>query len=97
MVETSEDSSRPIDAKLPRLDSNQDKENQNLLCSGHNCEPASASGDGVFSPAHPPTLPADSDPDLARVVAAWPDLSDAIRAAVVTLIDAALTAQQPPR
>ena len=31
-VEAIEDSARPTDTKLPRLDSNQDKENQNLLC-----------------------------------------------------------------
>jgi hypothetical protein len=38
-------------------------------------------------------LPADFDLDLARVVDAWPGLPDAIRTAVLTLIDAARTAR----
>jgi hypothetical protein len=32
--------------------------------------------------------PAEIDPDLARVLAAWPDLSDPIRRAVLALIEA---------
>ena len=36
------------------------------------------------------TTPADSDPSLARIFEAWPDLSDAIRVAVLALINAAL-------
>ena len=82
--------------KLPRLDSNQDKENQNLFASGRNLEPASTCGDVVFSPAHPPTPPNGSDPELARVVDAWPDLAEHVRATVLTLIDVALPARPSP-
>jgi hypothetical protein len=40
---------------------------------------------GVCTGGHEPAAPAD--PDLARVVAAWPDLPDAIKRAVVALVD----------
>jgi hypothetical protein len=32
--------------------------------------------------------PAESDPDLARLVAAWPALPEHIRAAILTLVGA---------
>jgi len=41
----------------------------------------------------PPTPPEHTDPDLARVVAAWPDLPPAIRAGVVALVAAAAPAK----
>ena len=39
----------------------------------------------------PETLPRETpiDPDLARVVSAWPDLADAIRRAMLALIGSA--------
>jgi hypothetical protein len=35
--------------------------------------------------------PAPQDPDLAVVVAAWPDLSEALRAAIAAMVTAAKT------
>jgi hypothetical protein len=51
--------------------------------------PANTSGDGdaPHVPQHVPA--ARTDPDLARVVTAWPDLPPHIRAAVLALIRAA--------
>ena len=34
----------------------------------------------------PPSEPAPADPDLARVVAAWPDLPEPLRRAVMALV-----------
>jgi hypothetical protein len=48
-------------------------------------------------PTPPATPPKPTDPELAAVVAAWPDLPPAIRAGVVALVKAATppTAPQP--
>ena len=56
---------------------------------GSNPLPVNTSGDGdaPHVPQHVPT--ARTDPDLARVVTAWPDLPPHIRAAVLALIRAA--------
>jgi len=40
-----------------------------------------------------PILPKPFDPDLAAVVAAWPDLPHAIRAGVLALVNAATAAR----
>ena len=45
---------------------------------------------GDSAPQTPPANPAPpADPELAAVVAAWPDLPPAIRAGVVALVKAA--------
>jgi hypothetical protein len=46
------------------------------------------SGDGP-SPVALPVAP--TDPELARIVAAWPDLPDAIRRAMLALVGAPTT------
>ena len=53
-----------------------------------NSLPANASGDADSShvPQHVPAAP--NDPDLARVIATWPDLPPHIKAAVLTLVAA---------
>ena len=55
---------------------------------GCNPKPANTSGDGVapHGPLHVPAGP--TDPDLARVVAAWPELPEPIRRAVLALVEA---------
>jgi hypothetical protein len=49
--------------------------------------PATASGDKLGSVAR--QLPTVADPDLARVILAWPDLPDHIRAAILALVGTA--------
>ncbi len=50
----------------------------------------SGGGGGPVAHQLPGVAPeAPADPDLARVVAAWPDLPPAIRAAVLALVNAA--------
>ncbi len=53
-----------------------------------NPKPANTSGDGAapHGPQHVPAGPQDAD--LARVVAAWPELPGAIRRAVLALVGA---------
>jgi len=38
---------------------------------------------------------AQLDPDLARLVAAWPELPEAIRAGMLEMIDAATSSTEP--
>lgn len=38
------------------------------------------------------TISAPTDPDLGRIVAAWPALPDAIRAGIVAMVNAAVPA-----
>jgi hypothetical protein len=54
-----------------------------------NSLPANASGDADSShvPQHVPAAP--NDPDLARVIATWPDLPPHIKAAVLALVGTA--------
>ena len=40
------------------------------------------------TPGGNPLESAADDPDLARIVAAWPQLPDAIRAGIVAMVDA---------
>jgi hypothetical protein len=79
--------------ELPGQDSNLDKENQNVIRLGPkalSAKPFSA-GDAQLA-----TLLAQvaenlppSDPELTRVVEAWPELPKHIRAAVLALVQAA--------
>jgi hypothetical protein len=79
--------------ELPGLDSNQDKESQNLLLPDRN---ANRDGTLPVSPARRlPRLdqtdekPAAVDPDLARVLEAWPRLSEPARRMILAAVDAA--------
>jgi hypothetical protein len=46
-------------------------------------------GGGFGPPTPPATPPKPTDPELAAVVAAWPDLPPAIRAGIVAMVKAA--------
>jgi hypothetical protein len=74
--------------KLPRQDSNLDKENQNLLGSQPNPLPHTTSGNLPKRPDRARTKPPAADPDLDRLLAAWPKLAPAIRKAILALVDA---------
>lgn len=54
--------------------------------------PAPAAGD---APSPPPTPEPPADPELAAVVAAWPTLAPAMRAAVLALVNAATPPAAP--
>ena len=88
---------RPID-QLPGQDSNLDKESQKTFQDEHKVLPDNASGDGLDRFARgfarkesnpPPSGPATpvTDPDLARILDAWPTLPAPIRRAVLALIE----------
>lgn len=47
----------------------------------------SGNNGGGLGPPMPPTMP--TDPGLAEVIAAWPDLPPAIRAGIVAMVKAA--------
>jgi hypothetical protein len=59
----------------------------------HNGEREDAANQGISEAANAGVAPGVAlnppDPDLARVVSAWPDLPEAIRRAVLALIDRA--------
>jgi len=71
-----------LDGKLPRQDSNLNKENQNTFVPVRKVLPANTSVDSP-APLAPPLAP---DPDLTRVVTAWPALPEHIRAAILALV-----------
>jgi hypothetical protein len=56
---------------------------------GPNPLPANTSGDGATThvPQHVPAAP--DDPDLARIIAAWPTLAEPIRRAIMALVESA--------
>ena len=61
--------------------------------SGHNPLPANTSGNPpapLARLAPEAGQPAPLDPDLARVVAAWPGLPEAIRRAMLALVEVAM-------
>jgi hypothetical protein len=84
-----------LKGKLPGQDSNLDKENQKTAENRRKLLPATTSA--VSAPlvarrvAHegtnPPPAAASADPDLARVLAAWPGLSQALRRAILALVE----------
>jgi hypothetical protein len=71
--------------ELPGQDSNLDKENQKSKGQAPKVLPDNTSEQS----AAPLTAPLTADPDLTRVVEAWPALSKAIRRAVLALIGSA--------
>jgi hypothetical protein len=78
--------------QLPRQDSNLNKENQNLFAGHPNCNPDSTCAESRRAVDRALTiLSAESpviDPDLARLVEAWPTLLDPIRRAMLALLSA---------
>jgi hypothetical protein len=75
--------------KRPLPDSNRGWRICNPLHDDPNPNPAKGSGQSPESVAH--QLPGETkiDPDLARVLAAWPSLPPAIRRAVLALVEVA--------
>ena len=75
--------------ELPGLDSNQDKENQKTKESERISKPVNTSGETEPRRLCASTTKVQSavDPDLARVVEAWPELPEVIRRAVLALVD----------
>ena len=79
--------------QLPGQDSNLDKENQNAFPAHHNCRAGNTSSQdeerfahgfaqtGQKQPLDGPALTSQIDPDLARVLDAWPTLPEPIRRA----------------
>jgi hypothetical protein len=70
----------------PGQDSNLDKESQNVFTPGHKSLPANSSrqNEGSLSVLLAHSTP--TDPDLARIIDAWPTLPDHIRAAIMALV-----------
>jgi hypothetical protein len=77
--------------KLPGQDSNLDKENQNTFLPQRNALPSATSDESTGRLDRALTKPLESDPDLARVVEAWPTLPDPIRRAMLALAAASAT------
>jgi hypothetical protein len=76
--------------RLPGQDSNLDKENQNLLASQRKSKRSKALADQQAEPlAHTLAREVQKDPDLARVLTAWPTLPEATRAGIVAMMRAA--------
>jgi hypothetical protein len=71
--------------ELPGQDSNLDKENQKGKEQAPNILPENTYGESADGVA-PGVAQLSSDPDLARVVEVWPELPDAIRRAVLALV-----------
>jgi hypothetical protein len=82
------ESLRLIGTKLPGQDSNLDKENQNSIEQEGKVLPANTYGNRAEGAA-PGVAQNASDPNLALVVEAWPDLPEAIRRAVLALVSSA--------
>ena len=88
--------------ELPGQDSNLDKESQNLNTPRHNINPES-----ILRPTTPAGRSAGrsgqqgegggADADLAALVAAWPTLSEPIKAAIRALIGSAAEPRRPAR
>jgi len=74
--------------QLPGQDSNLDIESQNALAPERKSLPAKASGNNS-GPLTAPLTCVAGDPDLARILDAWPDLPEHIKAAVLALVEAA--------
>jgi hypothetical protein len=79
---------RADEEKLPRQDSNLDKENQNLLGALANSLPANTSDDCSRRLDRALTKAIEPSRDLVRVIGAWPALPEPIRRAVLALIAA---------
>ena len=83
-----------IRSKLPGLDSNQDKESQNLLAPDRKSRQendlrADADACCTTGCTGEQGEGGTTDPDLRRLVAAWPTLPEPIRAAIRALLGAA--------
>jgi hypothetical protein len=77
--------------KLPGQDSNLDKENQNpCVARRYHLKPQRLPATMCRACTKLGPEPTLADPDLARVVEAWPDLPEPIRRAVLALIGAAV-------
>jgi hypothetical protein len=93
--------------KLPGQDSNLDKENQNLLATKRKSLRSKTSAKAPERPDRAwtkrnekPTFVGSleagvSDPDLARVMAAWPGLAEPIRRAMLALVESVSRETRP--
>jgi hypothetical protein len=80
---------RGLERKLPGQDSNLDKANQKPLNPRRNFNRPNTSSETSPRPDRALTKPVPIDSDLEHVLAAWPNLPVAIKAAVLALVDAA--------
>jgi|SRR6516162_1619926 hypothetical protein len=80
-------------SKLPRQDSNLNKENQNLFAGSPNPNPGNTCVESGRAVDRALTIPIPElpviDPDLARLIEAWPTLLDPIRRAMLALLSSA--------
>jgi hypothetical protein len=91
-VEASEDSVRLSDSKLPRQDSNLDKENQKVSGVRRQTESSTTCGNNanLFDARLRESANFESlDADLRRLLDAWPTLPTVIRAGILAMINAA--------
>jgi hypothetical protein len=75
--------------KLPRLDSNQDKESQKVFLPQHKLHVGRTLGNDAVPFVAGLRENPDTTTDLQRLLAAWPTLPEVLRAGILAMIDAA--------